>query len=159
MTISFTINSKKRELQLQPNETLLNVLRSNDFTEVKSGCEEGECGACLVLLDGKPVNSCQVLAMSVRGKKITTVKGIGTLHSPHIIQKAFARGGADQCGFCSPGMVLAAYSLLQKNPNPTREEIGEGLDGNLCRCTGYVKIVEAVHQAASQLRNDKSHAE
>lgn len=159
MKISFTINSKKRELELQPNETLLNMLRKNGFTEVKSGCEEGECGACLVLLDGKPVNSCQVLAMSVRSKKIMTVKGIGTLHSPHIIQKAFARGGADQCGFCSPGMVLAAYSLLQKNPNPTREEIAEGLDGNLCRCTGYVKIVEAVHQAASQLRNEKSHAE
>jgi len=159
MIISFTINSKKRELQLQPNATLLNVLRNNGFTEVKSGCDEGECGACLVLLDGKPVSSCQVLAMSVRSKKITTVKGIGTLHSPHIIQKAFARGGADQCGFCSPGMVLAAYSLLQKNPNPTREEISEGLDGNLCRCTGYVKIVEAVHEAASQLRNEKSHAE
>jgi len=156
MKISFTINSKKRDLELQPNETLLNVLRNGGFTEVKSGCEEGECGACLVLLDGTSVNSCQVLAMSVRNKKITTVKGIGTLHSPHIIQKAFARGGADQCGFCSPGMVLSAYSLLKKNPNPTREEIAEGLDGNLCRCTGYVKIVEAVHEAASQLRNEKS---
>lgn len=159
MKIALTINSRKSELKLQPNETLLNVLRNNDFTEVKSGCEEGECGACLVLLDGKPVNSCQVLAMSVGSKKITTVKGIGTLHSPHIIQKAFARGGADQCGFCSPGMVLAAYSLLRRNPNPTREEIAEGLDGNLCRCTGYVKIVEAVHNAASELRNEKSHAE
>jgi carbon-monoxide dehydrogenase small subunit len=156
MKISFTVNSKKRELELHPNETLLNVLRNNGFSEVKSGCEEGECGACLVLLDGKPVNSCQVLAMSVRSKKITTVKGIGTLYSPHIIQRAFARGGADQCGFCSPGMVLAAYSLLRKNPNPTREEIAEGLDGNLCRCTGYVKIVEAVHEAASQLQNEKS---
>ena len=159
MKISFTINSKKRELDLHPHETLLHVLRQNGFTEVKSGCEEGECGACLVLLDGKPVNSCQVLAMSVRSKKITTVKGIGTLHAPHIIQKAFARGGADQCGFCSPGMVLAAYSLLKKNTNPTREEIAEGLDGNLCRCTGYVKIVDAVHEAATQLRNEKSHSE
>ncbi len=159
MKISFSINSKKSELELQPNETLLNVLRNSGFTEVKSGCEEGECGACLVLLDGKPVNSCQIFAMSVRSKKITTVKGIGTLHTPHIIQKAFARGGADQCGFCSPGMILAAYSLLQNNPNPTREEIAEGLDGNLCRCTGYVKIVEAVHEAASQLQNEKSYAE
>jgi carbon-monoxide dehydrogenase small subunit len=159
MKVPFTINSKGKELELQPNETLLNVLRNNGFTEVKSGCEEGECGACLVLLDGNPVNSCQVLAMSVRKKKVTTVKGIGTLHSPHIIQKAFARGGADQCGFCSPGMVLAAYSLLQKNSNPTRKEIAEGLDGNLCRCTGYVKIVEAVHEAALHLRNEQSRAE
>lgn len=159
MKIPFNINSTVQELELQPNETLLNVLRNNGLTEVKSGCQEGECGSCLVLLNAEPVNSCQVLAMSVQNKKVKTVKGIGTLHFPHVIQKAFSQGGADQCGFCSPGFVVAAYSLLQKNPNPTREEIVEGLDGNLCRCTGYVKIVEAVEHAAAQLRNEKSKSE
>ncbi len=156
MTVRFIINGASRELDLQPNETLLNVLRNNGFTEVKSGCQEGECGACLVLLDEKPVNSCQVLALSVQQKKIRTVKGIGTLHAPHVIQKAFAERGADQCGFCSPGMVISAYSLLQNNPNPTRQEVTEALDGNLCRCTGYVKIIEAVEYAAELLRENQS---
>jgi aerobic-type carbon monoxide dehydrogenase small subunit (CoxS/CutS family) len=154
MKTQITVNGILQELELQPNETLLNVLRNNGFTEVKSGCQEGECGACLVLLDEKPVNSCQVLAMSVRQKAIRTVKGIGTLHAPHIIQKAFAERGADQCGFCSPGMVISAYSLLQRNPHPTWEEISEALDGNLCRCTGYVKIIEAVQYAADMLRKN-----
>jgi len=156
MTVRFIINGASRELDLQPNETLLNVLRNNGFTEVKSGCQEGECGACLVLLDEKPVNSCQVLALSVQQKKIRTVKGIGTLHAPHVIQKAFAERGADQCGFCSPGMVISAYSLLQNNPNPTRQEVTEALDGNLCRCTGYVKIIDAVEYAAELLRENQS---
>lgn len=159
MKVRFTINGTARELELQPNETLLNVLRNNGFTEVKSGCQEGECGACLVLLDEKPVNSCQVLAMSVHKRKLRTVKGIGTLHAPHAIQRAFAERGADQCGFCSPGMVISAYGLLRSNPNPTREEIAEALDGNLCRCTGYVKIIEAVQQAATELRREGSRPE
>ncbi|MGA7161583.1 MAG: (2Fe-2S)-binding protein [Bacteroidota bacterium] len=155
MKTPFTINSVVCELELQPHETLLTVLRNHGFTEVKSGCEEGECGACLVLLDERPVNSCQVLAMSVRNKKVRTVKGIGTLYAPHVIQKAFAQLGADQCGFCSPGMVIATFSLLREHPNPTREQIGEALDGNLCRCTGYVKIIDAVEHAAAELRNIK----
>ena len=154
MRIEITVNNATRSLDVEPNETLLEALRNGGFTEVKSGCQEGECGACLVLLDGKPVNSCQVLAMSVRKKRVTTVKGIGSLHAPHILQKAFARMGADQCGFCSPGMVVAAYSLLQNNPTPTREEIASALDGNLCRCTGYVKIVDAVAQAADVLASE-----
>lgn len=155
----FNINGTTREFDLKPNETLLNVLRDNGYTEVKSGCQEGECGACLVLLDERPINSCQTLAMSVRDKEITTVKGIGTLHAPHVIQKSFAQRGADQCGFCSPGMVVAAYSLLRYNAQPTREEIAEALDGNLCRCTGYVKIIEAVEHAAAQLRSEASATE
>jgi len=154
MRAEFTVNGAKRLLDVNPNETLLQVLRNGGFTEVKSGCQEGECGACLVLLEGKPVNSCQVLAMSVGKKRITTVKGIGSLHAPHILQKTFARMGADQCGFCSPGMVVAAYSLLKKNPKPTREEIASALDGNLCRCTGYVKIVDAVARAAEELAKE-----
>ena len=157
MREKFNINNETKELDLNPNETLLNVLRNNGFTEVKCGCSEGECGACLVLLDEKPVNSCQVLAMSVKNKKIRTVKGIGTLHNPHLIQRLFASTGADQCGFCSPGMVISAYSLLKENPNPTEAEIADGLDGNLCRCTGYVKIVEAVRRAAQVIsENGKS---
>lgn len=158
MKINFNINSEYKNLELKPNETLLDVLRNNGHTEVKCGCNEGECGACLVLLDEEPVNACQVLAMSVRNKEVKTVKGIGTLFSPHIIQKTFAKAGADQCGFCSPGMVIASYSLLKEHPNPTREEIVEGLDGNLCRCTGYVKIIEAVEKSA-ELINEKTNAE
>ena len=154
MKINFNINSESKELELKSNETLLEILRNNDYSEVKCGCSEGECGACLVLLDEKPVNSCQILGMSVRDKKIKTVKGIGTLHSPHIIQKTFSKNGADQCGFCSPGFVIASYSLLKENPNPTYEDIVEGLNGNLCRCTGYVKIIEAVKKTA-KLSNKK----
>lgn len=151
MKLPFKVNDKSKELEILPNETLLHVLRNNDFTEVKCGCNEGECGSCTVLLDGKPVNSCQVLAMSVQEKEITTVKGIGTLYTPHLLQKSFVEAGADQCGFCSPGMVLASYSLLKDNPKPTREEILTALDGNLCRCTGYVKIVDAVEITAQKL--------
>jgi aerobic-type carbon monoxide dehydrogenase small subunit (CoxS/CutS family) len=147
----FKINSAEKELTLNPGDTLLQTLRDNGYTEVKCGCSEGECGACLVLLEDMPVNSCQVFAMSVKDKKITTVKGIGNLYHPHVIQKAFVQAGADQCGFCTPGMVIASYALLKKNPNPTKQEINEALDGNLCRCTGYVKIVEAVENAAAVL--------
>jgi len=154
MKVEFKINNTSKYLELLPNETLLQALRNNDFTEVKCGCNEGECGACTVLLDGKPVNSCQVFAMSAHEKEITTVKGIGTLYTPHLLQKTFVETGADQCGFCSPGMVLAAYSLLKENPQPTREEILAALDGNLCRCTGYVKIVDAVENTAKKLHTN-----
>jgi carbon-monoxide dehydrogenase small subunit len=147
----FKINSVEKELTLNPGDTLLQTLRDNGYSEVKCGCSEGECGACLVLLEDMPVNSCQVFALSVINKKITTVKGIGTIYHPHKIQKAFVEAGADQCGFCTPGMVIATYALLKKNPKPTKEEINEALDGNLCRCTGYVKIVDAVEKAASEL--------
>jgi aerobic-type carbon monoxide dehydrogenase small subunit (CoxS/CutS family) len=147
----FKINSVDKELLLNPGDTLLQALRDNGYTEVKCGCSEGECGACLVLLEDMPVNSCQVFALSAKDKKITTVKGIGTFHYPHIIQKAFVEAGADQCGFCTPGMVIASYALLKKNPKPTKQEINEALDGNLCRCTGYVKIIDAVEKAAIEL--------
>jgi len=148
------INGKCRELEINAGQTLLEALRANNYTEVKCGCNEGECGACLVLLDGKPVNSCQVLVMSVRRKKITTIKGIGSLYSPNVLQKAFVEAGADQCGFCSPGMIIASYALLKKNPTPSEEEIAEAIDGNLCRCTGYVKIIEAVRNTADKLKTN-----
>jgi len=151
----FKINSVDKELTLNPGDTLLQTLRDNGYSEVKCGCSEGECGACLVLLEDMPVNSCQVFALSVINKKITTVKGIGTIYHPHKIQKAFVEAGADQCGFCTPGMVIATYALLKKNPKPTKEEINEALDGNLCRCTGYVKIVEAVEKASKEISTRK----
>lgn len=148
MKVSFNINSKLKNIEIKPNEILLHTLRNNGYTEVKCGCNEGECGACLVLIDDKPINSCQVLSMSVQKRQIKTVKGIGTLHSPSQLQKIFVEAGADQCGYCSPGMIISAHSLLSQNPNPTRIEIQQALDGNLCRCTGYVKIINAVEKMA-----------
>jgi len=153
----FSVNGKSVELVLSPADTLLAVLRGNGYTEVKNGCEEGECGACMVLLDGKPVPSCQVLAMSVVDSKIMTVKGLGTIHDASIIQQAFVDAGAVQCGFCASGMILSSWALLSANPDPTDEEIRSALDGNLCRCTGYVKIVKAVKIAAEALRTRKKH--
>jgi len=147
----FKVNGKLEELQFHAEETLLNVLRSCGYTEVKKGCAEGQCGACVVLLNGVLVNSCQVLAASALNMDILTVKGLGSLYNPHPIQRAFVETGAVQCGFCTPGMVLAAHALLQHNPNPSKQEIREALDGNLCRCTGYVKILQAVQLAARRM--------
>jgi len=152
MKALFKINKKAYELEFAPNAKLLDVLRDNGFTEVKCGCREGFCGACCVLLDGRLVNSCMIYAASVGEKEITTVRGIGNTLEPHPIQEAFVEAGAVQCGFCTPGMVLATYALLQDNPNPTDEEIKQALDGNFCRCTGYVKIIDAVKLAAKKVR-------
>lgn len=154
MKDTFRINNEIKTFDFDDKDTLLTVLRNNGHTEVKNGCEEGECGACAVLLDGELVNSCQVLAASVRGKAITTVRGIGTMHSPHPLQEAFADAGAIQCGFCTPGMILAAYALLRENPSPSEKDIRKALDGNICRCTGYEKIFEAVRMAAERMRRD-----
>ena len=150
MKAKLTINGSTVHVYFQPEETLLDVLRNHGFTEVKSGCRDGECGACLVLLNGKPVNSCQVLMGSAMGAGIVTVKGLPT-DTLHPVQEAFVDAGAIQCGFCTPGMVLATFALLQRNPNPTREEVHRALDGNLCRCTGYVKIIDAVMLAAERM--------
>lgn len=152
----FVINGERKKIEFAPHKTLLDVLRENGYTEVKEGCREGECGACLVLLDGKPVNSCQVLAASVMEKKILTVKGVGNIHNPHPIEKAFVEAGAVQCGFCTPGMVIATYALLEENSNPTDEDINRALDGNLCRCTGYIKIKKAVKLAAKKVKEDEN---
>jgi aerobic-type carbon monoxide dehydrogenase small subunit (CoxS/CutS family) len=147
----FTVNGESVEACFHTDETLLRVLRSHGHTEVKEGCNEGQCGACVVLMDGKLVNSCQVLAATARDAEIVTIRALGNLHEPHPIQRAFVDAGAVQCGFCTPGMVLAAYALLQQNSDPSEMEIREALDGNLCRCTGYVKIVEAVDLAARRM--------
>ncbi len=154
MKAKLVVNGLPVTVKFSPDATLLHVLRDHGFTEVKSGCEDGECGACLVLLDGKPVNSCQVLMGSAMGARVTTVKGLPD-DQRHPIQEAFMDAGAVQCGFCTPGMILAAYSLLQQNPAPTREDVHRALDGNLCRCTGYVKIIDAVLLAVERMA---SHA-
>lgn len=150
----FIINGQRKQLSFASDERLLVTLRNNGYKEVKNGCQEGECGACLVLLNEQPVNSCQILTASVQGQDIITVKGIGDLHAPHIIQKAFVQTGAIQCGFCSPGFIISTYALLQNNPQPDAEQIKQALSGNLCRCTGYVKIIEAVKLAARKLQEE-----
>jgi len=148
----FTVNGKAVELAMEPNETLLQVLRNNGYTEVKNGCSEGQCGACMVQLDGVPVNSCQVLAVSAKGKKVTTSKGVGNYANVSAIQEAYVEAGAVQCGFCIPGFVVVTDALLRENPDPGEDEIKAYLNGNLCRCTGYVKIIDAVKLAAKKLK-------
>ncbi len=150
----FIINGIKKEFSFLPLATLLDVLRENGFTEVKKGCNQGECGACVVLLNDKPVNSCQVFAASALNKEITTVRGLGDVLSPHPIQKAFAEAGAVQCGFCTPAKVLVTYALLKENPSPTEDEIKKALDGNLCRCTGYVKTLKAVKLSSERMKDN-----
>lgn len=155
MTGNLTVNGAPVRVDFGPEETLLDVLRSAGFTEVKRGCEQGECGACLVLLDDLLVNSCQVFAATAVGGRVTTTAGLtGEPGCPHPIHEAYAATGAVQCGFCTPGMVMATFALLSGNPDPSDDEIREALAGNLCRCTGYVKIVEAVHLAAGRMRDD-----
>jgi aerobic-type carbon monoxide dehydrogenase small subunit (CoxS/CutS family) len=148
----FQVNGLEAELEVEANEALLSALRRNGDTEVKNGCSEGQCGACIVQLDGKPVNSCQVLALSAKSKKITTSKGVGNYAKISVIQDAYVEAGAVQCGFCIPGFIVTTDALLRENPNPSDEEIRYYLSGNLCRCTGYVKIVDAVRLAAAKLK-------
>jgi carbon-monoxide dehydrogenase small subunit len=149
----FRINGRQEEVTFRGDETLLTVLRSCGHTEVKEGCAEGQCGSCLVLLDGRLVNACQVLAASAMDIDIMTVKGLGDIHDPHPIQRAFVEAGAVQCGYCTPGMIMATHALLLNSPDPDDREIRQALDGNLCRCTGYVKIVDAVRLAAGRMRD------
>ncbi len=143
--IDIMINEKRYEVAVEPNMTLLDFIRYElGLTGTKKGCELGDCGSCTVIMDGKPVNSCLVLAVQADGKNITTIEGIETNDGLHPIQKSFVEKGAIQCGFCSPGMILSSKALLDKNPNPDDQDIRKAISGNLCRCTGYHKIVEAV---------------
>jgi aerobic carbon-monoxide dehydrogenase small subunit len=147
--IKLNVNHEVQELKVDLNRTLLEVLRDDlDLTGTKYGCGNGECGACTVLVDGKPVSSCLTLAVSVDGKDITTIEGLEVGGKLHPVQQAFIDKGAVECGYCTPGVLLVAKSLLDENPDPTEQEIRDYLRGNLCRCTGYVKIVEAVLEAA-----------
>jgi aerobic-type carbon monoxide dehydrogenase small subunit (CoxS/CutS family) len=148
--LKMVVNGRAVEAMVNPTWTLLKVLREElGLTGTKKGCERGDCGACTVLLDGKPVNSCLVLALQAEGKKVETIEGIGTAENLHPLQKSFIKNGAVQCGFCTPGMLLSALALLRKNPNPTRQEIRRAISGNLCRCTGYAKIVKAIQDVSA----------
>jgi len=154
MMIELTINGERKRLDVNPGEKLLDVLRREGYMGVKTGCGSGDCGACAVLFNGRAVNSCLLLAGKADGADIVTVEGLGGGDALHPIQEAFAAEGAVQCGYCTPGMIIAAYDLLSRNPNPTEEEIRIGLSGNLCRCTGYVKQIAAVKRAASAMANE-----
>ncbi len=147
--ISFEVNGEKVEVEAHSMERLLDVLREKThLTGTKEGCGEGECGACSILLDGELVNSCLIPVGQVQSRKITTIEGLMKDGELHPVQKSFLHHGGAQCGICTPGMVMASIALLQQNPKPSREEIKEGLAGNLCRCTGYMKIFDSVEKAA-----------
>jgi carbon-monoxide dehydrogenase small subunit len=151
-SITVTVNGAKEPVQVPSNMTLLRMLREKlGLTGTKNGCSAGECGACTVLLNGQPVNSCLVLAVEADGAEITTVEGLGRDGQPDVIQQAFIDEAAVQCGFCTPGMLISARALLDRNPNPSEAEIREALVGNLCRCTGYKSIIAAVQQAAMMM--------
>jgi carbon-monoxide dehydrogenase small subunit len=147
--VHLTVNGLEHDLAVAPHRTLVEVLREDlGLTGTKLGCGEGDCGACTVLLDGRAVNSCLVLAVQADGRQVTTIEGLAGGRALHPIQRAFIEEGAIQCGFCIPGMIMASEELLAREPCPTREQIREGLSGNLCRCTGYEKIFRAVEKAA-----------
>jgi carbon-monoxide dehydrogenase small subunit len=152
-SINFILNAEPIQVEIEPHLTLLQLLRDKlELIGAKEGCGMGECGACTILLDGKTINSCIFPAMEVEGKSVTTIEGLidaqGNLHP---IQKAFIQYGAIQCGFCTPGMLLSAKALLDENPKPTEEEIRNGIAGNLCRCTGYLQIIQAIKAVSGQL--------
>jgi carbon-monoxide dehydrogenase small subunit len=149
--VTLRVNGRSHYVALPTNVTLLKALRDLGYVDVKCGCEQGDCGACAVLLDGVAVNSCLVLAFQAEGSEITTVAGLGTATTPHPLQAAFADHGAVQCGYCTPGMIIAAKALLDRIPHPSEEEIRQAISGNLCRCTGYGQIVDAVQAAAEAL--------
>ena len=150
--ITLKVNGINYRLSTEPRRTLLEVLRENlGLTGTKKSCNEGNCGACTVLIDGRPVASCLVLAMDAQGKEILTIEGLSEGEKLHPIQEAFLKHGAIQCGFCTSGMIVTAKAFLDENPHPTRERIREGISGNLCRCTGYKKIIDAIEDAAGKL--------
>jgi len=153
VVLTLDVNGEARQLLVPSHKTLLEVLREDmQLTGTKHGCELGECGTCTVLIDGKPQLSCLLLPIQLEGRAITTIEGMANGSDLHPLQVAFAELGAAQCGYCTPGILLAARSLLEENPRPARDEIREALAGNLCRCTGYTKILQAVELAADRLR-------
>jgi len=155
--LTFSLNGEPAEVSFVPYKTLLEVLREDlGLTGTKHGCELGECGACTVLVDGEPQLSCLVLAQECSGKAIDTIEGVARGPELHPLQAAFADFGGSQCGYCTPGVIMTAKALLEKNPSPTRAEIRTATSGNLCRCTGYQQIVEAIEDAAAQLRKERA---
>jgi carbon-monoxide dehydrogenase small subunit len=154
--IRFTLNGEQTEVAFAPHKTLLEVLREDlNLTGTKHGCELGECGTCAVLVDGRSILSCLMLGLDAEGRDVKTIEGMANGAELHPLQQTFADLGAAQCGYCSPGFLLVAEELLQKSPNPSRAEIQEALSGNLCRCTGYIKIYEAVELAAARMRGEE----
>lgn len=153
MIVRFRLNGEDIEEDVRPNETLLDSLRGRaKLLSVKNGCDEGDCGTCTILLNGRPVRSCLLLAVQVNGAEVTTLEGLAKPGGLSEIQQAFLEKYGFQCGFCTPGMILTAKALLDENPNPTTEDIKDALEGNLCRCTGYEQIIESVLRAAELLR-------
>ena len=155
-TVTLRVNGRDERGRFPAHRTLLEALREIGHTEVKCGCEKGDCGACAVLVDGMAVDSCLTLAWMAEGAEITTVSGLGDLESLHPVQQAFADGGAAQCGYCIPGMIIAAKAIIDEHPEPTEDDVRLGLSGNLCRCTGYTKVFEAVGEAAAAMRAGRS---
>ena len=154
--ITFILNGEQSEVAFAPHKTLLEVLREDlNLTGTKHGCELGECGTCAVLVDGRSILSCLMLGLEAEGRSIKTIEGMACGADLHPLQQTFADLGAAQCGYCTPGFLLVAEELLEKNPSPSRTEIQEALSGNLCRCTGYIKIYEAVELAAARMRGEE----
>jgi aerobic carbon-monoxide dehydrogenase small subunit len=155
VAVRTTLNGQPADWKVDPAEYLLDALRREGCFSVKKGCETGDCGSCTVLLDGRAAASCLLLAGQAHGRSVVTSEGIGSPHEPHALQRCFVETGGTQCGFCIPGMILAAKALLAERPRPTEEQIREALDGNICRCTGYMKQFEAVKLAAEELSKGK----
>jgi len=155
MNISLTVNGVSRTWTARAGDSLLDLLRRNGLMSVKKGCGAGDCGACAVLLDGRAVNSCLVLAARADGGDVITLEGLSERGRMHPVQEAFLDAGAVQCGYCTPGMVISAVDLLSRNPDPTEAEIREAISGNLCRCTGYEKQVRAIQDAAERMRGEQ----
>lgn len=150
MLLNFTVNQKPISIDIKADEMLVDVLRERlELTGTKISCREGECGACTVWIDGMPVNSCITPAAKAQGHSVTTIEGLGNIETPHAVQERIARFGGSQCGYCTPGFVMSAAALLRDCPSASREEIIEGLSGNLCRCTGYTRIIAAVESLAN----------
>lgn len=152
MMINFELNGLPTTVEVEPYTSLVDMLRDRlDVKSVKKGCEQGECGACTLLLDGNPVASCLVLAPQVEGRYVTTLEGLEKNPLMIDLREAFVENGAVQCGFCTPGMLISAYALLRDNPHPTEHEVKRGIEGNICRCTGFTKILEAILDAAERI--------
>ncbi len=151
-SIALRVNGRVVEVRTPPHRTLLEALRDAGFVEVKRGCEKGDCGACAVLVDGIAVDACLTMAWTAEGREIVTAAGLGSREAMHPLQRAFVERGAIQCGYCTPGLIVAAQSLLAKTPDPSEDDIRHGLSGNLCRCTGYAKVFEAIRDAAAEMR-------
>ena len=155
MKISFELNGRDVTVETRPNQTLVDLLRDElGVTSVKKGCEQGECGACTLMVDGVAVTSCIVLAPQVEGRKVTTLDGLEDDPLMEKLRAAYVENGAVQCGFCTPGMLISSYALLKVNPKPTQEEVKIGIEGNICRCTGYTKIIAAIHDAAERMSDE-----